>query len=435
MTTRPTDTPDWATAPTPPQTDVEKPGTGLRSIGWANLQRPPAEFVNWAWNRFADWAAHFASSASMFPTLEGAANAPAAAPLVVGDSCLINEPDGGLPGAVTVAVLDATFTGGPILDLGGDGVMMAGVVAGAGRLRLVERDGSGLIREYTFTNASTFVAAIVYDGAEVVASYNDGATNSIEKWDAVTGVSQWVITHVIVAGTVQSMAWDDSQIYVAIATLTAPQILTLARATGATNWTFDHGNTLHSIVTNGLLVFAQGAVSGFASAATLRGIVASNGFDATNEGGNGADAVNAWDAVQVTPSLSASTIAIDNKILWTPDGADLESRSPAVGAIRQSITLTNAVSGFAVDQSYLFVFDSVAGLILSFEKSTLIRSWHAPSTAGGLKTDGAALFSGTGGGGSRVARGNQPPALFRRVDPSTETWLSLRQLLVPVSRG
>jgi hypothetical protein len=431
MTTRPTDTPRWGTIPSGGSQVIEPPD-GLQDRGWLAFNKPPAAFVNWAWNRFGDWVAHFASTASRFPTLQGAANAPATAPLVVGDSCLIDEDDGGIPGALVTATIDSVLTVAIIdADAGSDGILYAGIDGGGlRRIRLNERDGSGLIREYVATNAITNITKVLYDGVDVIASYDDGIVATVESWDAATGVSNWVVTPVVGVVTIEDMAWDDSQIYITSA-LAAGELKALSRATGATNYTFDHGAALRSIATNGVLVFVQGPASAHASGATLRGIVAVNGFDATGEGGLGTDAFLAWDIVEVTPNITTKALATNNRTLYTHNGAGLgtlHARGCSNGVSVVSVTPSVSPVYIRVDQDNVYLTGT--SLLFAYDKTSLAEIWRLdPVTPNNsIATDGAALFFQN----DNRARGNQRPTAFRRLDPSAEKQLLLRQLLVPV---
>ena len=86
-------------------------------------------------------------------------------------------------------------------------------------------------------------------------------------------------------------------------------------------------------------------------------------------------------------------------------------------------------SSISVDQDYVVV--ATAEGTLGFTKDQLLRAWIGEAD-GRVITDGAAAFTATG---KRIARGNAHPARFRRVDPATEKWLPLRQLLIPVDRA
>lgn len=433
-TPRPTDTPIWATVPSG-GSSVDEPPSGLQIRGWIPFNKPPAAFVNWLWNRTSAWSGHFASTASSFPTLEGAANAPAEAPLVVGDSCLINEPDGVLPGVVTVVGMDAILSGSAKRAAGGDGVLYADLFGGITRVRLNERDGSGLIREYTLTNPSTAgIQAVLYDGVDVVAAYTDGITLTLECWNAVTGVSKWVVTPVVGVTAINNLAWDATQIYL-VSGLVNAQLKAIDRAAGGTNWTYDNGGTsFQSVATNGFLVFVQGGASTQPSGATLRGIVASNGFDFTGEGGLGTDATFAWNVIETTAGAGTGvTIATDGRTLYTASGIGtpvLELRGCADGLAAITRTLPAQANTMAVDQDQVYIV-TTGSVLVGYAKTSLVQAWKQTSVTANVVTDGSALFAGN----DRLARGNRPPYIFRRVDPSVETQLPLRQLLVPVSRN
>ena len=434
MTTRPTDTPSWATAPIPPTTDVVEPPDGLQLIGWKSFEKPPAGFVNWAWNRFSDWVAHFASSASVFPTLQAAARAPLTAPLVVGDSCLIDEADGGTPGDITVASLDAVIVTVRSLDVDGNAVAIAGEDGAlTDRVRIVERDGTGFIQEPTLTNAVSGFTRVLMDGVDLVVVYTDGTTVSVECFDIATNTSKWVVTPLVAASIAFDVAWDDARVYL-VSTNPNGELVALSRTTGATLYTYNHSGVavaaLSSVATDGKLVFVQGQASGHASGATIRGIVAANGFDAAGEGGLGTDAFLAWDVVQGSPPLVPGVLATDGRSLFGGSSASLvEIRGVGDGVLTASRATPTNPDSIIVDQDYLFVLQN--GELNAYNKLFATEAWRAP-IASFFASDGTAVFTGGSSGGDRIARGNHRPTRFRRVDPTTEKHLPLRQLLVPV---
>ena len=437
MTTRPTDTPDWADAPAPPSAGITKPGTGLRTIGWADFTTPPAAFVNWAWNDFATWAAHMASVSSSFPTLEDAARAPATAPLIVGDSCLIDEDDQDLPGATVLATLDSNIVLADRIDTAGEFVALQAAVTGSpGLWHLFDRDGSGVIQSFDPTNANTNTVRILADGDEFVAVYDDGTTTTVEMFEPdVSGqyVSKWVVTPLTATRIALDIAWDSNRVYI-VGDEPGGELIALTRSTGATQYTYDHSGAgvaqLRSVATNGRLVFVAGEASGSGSGATLRGIVAADGFDAAGEGGLGTNALLAWDAVQASLTAIGGVMATDGRRLYVGRGGqDFEARGCGDGVIVQTKAARTSVASVMVDQDYVIVMDGTE--TVAWDKIDLAEAWRGAGT-GFAATDGAAIFTRDG---KRLARGNMRPTMFRRVDPTAEPWLPLRQLLVPVSRG
>lgn len=423
-TTRPTDIPQWATSPSGGAT-VDEPPTGKQIQGWLPFEKPPSGAANWAWNRFASWVAQYASTGSAFPTLQGAANAPGAAPLNVGDSCLIDEPDGALPGGTVqdvAADVGVIFTQNVV-----DGAARS-VVWFSGDIKVVERDGSGVIRSIPLTNPVTGVTALITDGDLVIIAYDSGTTSTVEAFTIDDGVQAWIVTPVGPAGIVNHMCMDADRVYLAT-DKAASELVALTRATGATEWAYDHAGVLWSVATNGTLVFAAGATSGHASNATLRGVHASDGFDFNGEGGLGTSPL-AWNAVQAANTVQPMSIATDGIVLYATTGAGtatLEVWGGADGVLHTSRTIGTFPLSVAVDQGYVMAVTAEG--TLGFTLTDILHAWTGEADGRAI-SDGAAVFTANG---KRIARGNQHPMRFRRVDPSTESWLPLRQLLVPLS--
>ena len=221
------------------------------------------------------------------------------------------------------------------------------------------------------------------------------------------------------ATTVVDVAWDDERVYVAVGN----EVKALNRATGAIVWAFNHGAVVHAVATDGRRVYVFGQFSALASGASARGIVAANGFDATGEGGLGTDSDLAWDnsVTGVGPAPNTHSIATDGKAVYKLNLGTLDILAAGDGV---------SVGTAALDLSQRIVIDNeyILTRAWAYDLATFGRVWKFPTAAQPVATDGAAAFSGN----TRVARGNRHPMRFRRVDPSAEKWLPMRQLLIPL---
>lgn len=422
MTTRPTDTPDWASAPSGGSV-VTEPPTSKQLQGWLDFERPPSAYLNWAWNRFAAWVQHFAASSSVFPTMEDAINAPNTAPLVVGDSCWVDEADGGFPGEEVIADLFNGATMG--FKISACGAFVAAAVEDGGgnlEINLANRDGSGVFLKFAPTSVGTLasVRRILTDGVSVLVAYTvtAGAVQTVESFDAATGASNWVSTP-LTGGVINDIGWNQIHVYV-VGSNNGRELVAVDRTTGATVYAYDHSGVavagLRSVAANGQLVFVAGAASGHASLATLRGILALTGADAAGEGGLGIDA-NAWDQAP-TIGIFNGTLVTDGRTLYVTEGGGVRATGTANGVAVGDVFPAPTGNSLSVDQDYVFVDD------IGYDKGTRAAVWtgFAP-----VVTDGTAVFSGR----RRIARGNYGPQRFKLIDPATASRVVMRQVLVP----
>lgn len=298
-----------------------------------------------------------------------------------------------------------------------------------------ERDTTTAVATYTKTNAGNN-SRVCSNGEYVALAYG----NFVELFDHDTGVSQWVYDN---GAAVSDICMDGTHVYL-VGQAAGAQAKALTLAAAAVTWSYDHNANLASVCTNGRQVFVAGAASGHGSAATLRAIIAADGTDAANEGGNGVDATGgSWD---LTPNAITGNeqIATDGRCLYVIDSgaaAHLTVRGCADG-----VTLTSRnISGLATERSISVDQDLVAvawidgagnDIVTTFRKFDLSMVWNwqpAASTINSVATDGCAVFAGidTGGGSSliRIYRGNRA-AVWRRVTPGDD-YLPMRQLIIP----
>lgn len=387
-----------------------------------------------------DWVQHLASTSSLFTTLELAFNAPVTAPLAIGDSCLVDEADGALPGAQVVADLFPTV--GAIERISACGAfVVAAADAGGGdfTIKVAERDGSGIISTIAHSGTAAVVGSverILTDGIDVVVIYQTttGSVWTAECFTAATGASKWVNTTIMIAaGAPFDMAWDQDHVYI-VSNDPNGQLIALNRTTGVLVYRYDHSAgfiALESIaVAGGSLLFVGGAASSFASGATLRGIVALTGADAVNEGGLGSSPL-AWDLVQATPTGNTGVMATDGKRLFVGEGAAVQQRSMVDGSTVGSTfaPVAATIRGVTVDQDYVYANDGAVGV--AFTKSGHAKVWQVIFGFGvdrRMVSDGTAVFFDR----QRVARGNYGPIRFKKIDPTVATHVALRQVLTPV---
>tara|TARA_R110000824_G_scaffold30668_10_gene100646 strand:+ start:805 stop:2136 length:1332 start_codon:yes stop_codon:yes gene_type:complete len=440
-TTRPTDTPDWASGGI-----ILEPPVAKQGVGWELREFPPFNFVNWFWNRSAIWVQHFASVASRFETIEGAIEIGPASPFALDGTCLVKGDEAFTPGSVhTVDVTNLGAAAQVIAATGRSVVMQPGDPDGgavAADVRSFRRDGSGTVIA-TYQIAATATVRILADGVHVAYPQN----NDLHVYDHDTGANLFI--QALGGGTINDIAWDDGFIYV-VGTFGGAQIKKINRLTGVTVWAFDHNAALESVAVYGDRVFVAGVASAHASGATIRSVRASDGFDTTGEGGNGTDN-NQWNAVQGTLTTLPRMLAVDGRGLYVGAGAAVEVRSPAGGEVINTISAPfgNDIRSIKIDHARLFaatsdrVFPVGSGALHVFDRDTLAQVWRYLQVGNDrvhdIATDGDAVFV------AQIIGNNVVPRLYRgtrtswwqRVDPSSASYRTvgaLRQLLIPISR-
>lgn len=395
-TIRPDNVPDWGSAAA--GADIVEPPDAVQAAAWAAKDRPGYKTVNWAWNDLMKWIAHFSASSSRFLLSEDAIDAPATSPLVAGDTYMLHESDlATLPGAAQgsigpLSTIDAAATDGKFM------IIKKGVV-----IEAYPRDGGALAVTYTPPAASGFVA-VATNGVHVVAANG----NKIEVWE-IDGTHLWTFDHGAVVNDVAIQG--DLVFFVGVVTA---GIAARARSIvgDSTTWSYDHDADLLAIAVAGRYCFLAGAVSADASSATLRGIVAADGKDLANEGGNGT-AEFTWDATP-TANTKRFTLAADGHAVYLRQGAGgttLEARGAADGLVANLRTIPEAIVSLDVDQQYVIVTGATA--IRAYRKTDFAFAWGydipgADQPAAQAVTDGARVFLAHVQGGTRIVRGNRP---------------------------
>jgi hypothetical protein len=397
----------------------------------------------------------------VFPTLQGAANAPATAPLNVGDSCLIDEADGPAgttPGDVLVADADVAAGADPVtVDVSANEVVF--VSGNVPNVRVYSRGGGALLRSAALTNAlGAGIARVLFDGADIVVVYD----RNIECFNATTMATKWV-SQIAATFIINDVAWDDVRVYT-VSNDPNDELQAFNRTTGALIYSYGHQSVagpatpLFSVATNGRLVFVAGDPSNAASGATIRAVDAATGADAAGEGGLGTSLL-AWDAVQATQTTAGRLLTTDGKSLYVGEGVDLKIRGCGDGVERGGgRSAPFDYRSLVVDQDYIIAAwadpadlppprAAANAALVAYTTPLLTEAWRfkppiATDSAYNIAvSDGATVFAAmivTGGAvnpAPQIARGNRRPVRFRRVDPSptgAEKALLMRQLLVPI---
>lgn len=428
MSVRPTDpVPNWADSGT-----RTTPSTPERDSGFAVLDIPPFDWVNWFWGVIADWVSHLATSASKFASLHDAVTA-----LAIGDTGIIDEHDGAsFPGAslITVALAN-TATG---IDVSGRSVSY--IDGAPGTLKLVERsDLTTDVNAAAFTVTAGVLRRTLTDGKYVAVITG----NRVELFDHdAGGAALWSYDH---GAAVNDIAMDGTNVYLVGAAGTGTHhARAIVIATGLSAWDYDHGGVLQAVATDGRRVFIAGAASAFGSGATMRALNASNGFDAANEGGTGLDTAGiAWDLVDANGPSTFAQLAVDGRgllVVGMSAGTNrIQLRAVANAASLGFLDLTGAnVPRVAVDQRFVYAIDLVAYVnarVIAWEKRTGARAWISGDDQdfNQVASDGAALFASLASTATfelaKLARGNRA-RVWRRVDVADD-YLPARQLIVP----
>lgn len=446
-TTRPTDIPDWASAPPSPADDIKEPGASKQALGWVFQEPPPYNLTNWFWNRVAQWAQHVADVSSRFETPEAAIEATAGAPFPVDGTCIVKGDEAFIPGAVHTVDAGGLGASAQVIAVTGRSIVVQfgdpDGGPGTGDIKVFRRDGSGT-EISTIALASASTPRILSDGVHV--AFPTSSSINLHLHDLGTNV----YTLSLGAGTINDIAWDDDQIYV-VSDFLGGQLRAIDRATGVINWSFDHNAVLQSVAVHGDRVFVAGTASAHASGATLRSVRASDGFDATGEGGNGTDALQ-WDFVQGTLTTLPRCLAADGRGLYVGQGAFVTLRSPATGGGLGTIgSFAQDIRSIDIDHEKVFISTSDrvfggggTGGLHVLDRDTLVESWtyidptieRVHNTA----SDGHAVFV------AQEISTNVLPRLYRgtrtgwwqRIDPDSAAYRvigALRQLLIPITRA
>lgn len=441
MTTRPTDIypTDWAGSASDPSDDIVEPSASKQAEGWEFNEPVPYGWLNWFWNLVTSWLRHLASSSSRFEALENAINASVS--LAAGDTFILHEDDSDdVPGTLVDSNLFSSAALGVVVGLDCTGASYVGIDLAGGAS--VTRDGT-LIADYTPTNAGTPIS-VASDGDIVVIAYGQ----YVECYDHDTGASQWVYDH---GASVHDVAISPTQVYMVGEESTSVAARAIDRAAGTSDWDYDHGNDLYSVAYAGRVILVGGLASSHGSSATFRTIEAANGKDAADEGGNGtsdyAGVLGVYDGT-IGSFTGPKQIVTDGRLFAVRSDATTADKTIEVygllgagGAI--SNTVANEIVQLAMDQDLIYAAtDDLAntGEITAFAKHTMKPVWvyREPTSTekgmGAVASDGASVLAADASAIGltdtvRLRRGNKP-AVWAITDPTTSTH-AMRQLAIP----
>lgn len=449
MPTPPSTLPNWATSPGDPG-DVSAPPAATQAAGWQGGFKPPHEWVNWWWNLVGQWVLFVSQSAQVFNDLDDAVDY-ADANLSADDMLVVFENDNDT-GPGTEEEEEDTGATGPFGGLDTyQGLVVFAV--GTGEPYGVNRDLEGASGtptpqvEYTRTESSTAQNYVIKsDGRYTVVAYGTW----VECFNATTGASVWVFDMDTIPVADIAISGDAVYIVHGISTGLGDTVANrhmhkLNLLTKAVLWSLQHspaGDELRSVCTNGRQVFVSGTASGYASGATTRAIVASNGYDATGECNNGTDASGlAWDRVDAVVAGSGRVMDCDGTTLFFGNSSlaslQLEWIGQADGRTVFGIAHPDSsisAAHVSCDQDYVYMSGSDGGspsegFVEAYHKRTGVLAWRWASTGGtaaytaaiAAVSDGCKLFVLGDSEAKiwRVSRGNVPTR-FRVVDPANE---------------
>ena len=410
----------WATDP---GAVVTEPSAQRKADGWIAGLIPPADYWNWLLQHIAEWIGFLETAPAVYATLEAAY-----ADTVAGDLCIVDEKDlsaGSSPGAedwngiaVTADILSVCSTGRGV------------VYARTAILVEVERsDPTTVVKTYVKTIAGNIVRVIT-DGNFVYITTG----RYLEAFRCDTAASVWTVD-LGATVTIADIAICRNRLLCGGADSGAGvNVFCRNAATGAAYWSFNHGAAVFAVAASGARAFIAGAISGYASACTLRALVLDSGAALTNEGGASVDATfTAWNVIQPNAQIRHFTLATDGRHLYcghdNTSAVQIEVRGCADGIISSSRTIAGLdVQCLSVDQG-LLVASGIGGssdyTTVCMDKKSLATSWRYANTLYDHTcnvADGTGVFIGRGAIGIpaipaliRRHRGNRP-TLYRRVD-------------------
>jgi hypothetical protein len=439
-TTRPTDTPDWASSA--PAGAVIEPSTSKQIAGFVVAEIPTFQLLNWAWNRFASWVAHVSGSVSTFvdPLAMFTATLPGdSAPIALGDTAMVTGTAGRRRGETmlsSVPVAGITNYG----RLAASGRSLAWIQATAADIQVRSRaaDLVGPIVTYATIALGTDVRGLLNDGRQIAFAVDD----EVRVYDHDTAVLQWSAS--VGASSVNALAWDETRVY-AVSANAGQQLRAFRRSDGVLLYSFDHNGILLQVAVSALRVFVYGFASGHASAARLRGLIASNGFDATGEGGLGSSD-RAWNNTAVGVTVGVFGLVADGRELYAANDDQIWKIGLVDGAIAATRTFVAALSsngGFdalTLDQDFVIfgIDDATPYALWAINRQGFATAWLSEEAltadARVHDSDGHTVYFAESGDDSihRISRGTDT-RLWRYVDPTSSSFrdISWRRVIIP----
>ena len=464
MAERPNELPIWAENG---GADVTTPSLSKRNTGWFIDESPAADFVNWLSRSVGKWVHHIGSHVSTFDTLLDACDPTGEFPIVVGETCFIDEGYNARRLLQPLNAYDPEVFGTSaksVRSICSDGrylyIVSASNTNGNAAIirRILREDGSvdgswSVTTSAVMTNGGGVVWDLWTDG--VVLAFASSA--AVEVFNVVAGgVAIW--SKAYTSSIRRRVTVDPDRVYVT----DGDDLIAYTRTNGTLEWTFDHGATVWAAVSDGWWVYLFGATSAHASLSDLRKLTASTGDSATVEGGTAVGTSNEWDFAFSTSPVAGGDLRLgrDGELFlsYDPVGAGddkvISRRSSNDGSevwtsVGGAVGLFDLAFRFCVDDNWIW------GMAVSSGGTTVALSYggvasDAPiqvSTSpiriyGGMHipcSDGSFVWSAAGvidSGFSTVAtlsrwsRGSTVRH-WRRVDPAARVTLPLQQLIIP----
>jgi hypothetical protein len=407
-------------------------------------------YLHWLFYWTTQWIAWLQTAPAVYASPDVAIAA-----TVTGDLVWVDEKSNLWPGELEASyATNGKAAGTDVVDIAVSGSHVYYVESGTSIAYGATRAAPGTVAfTMTKTNPGTN-RRIVTDGQYVLLCYDV----YVECFNATTGASVWVVDHG--AAVHDACFGDDGNVYMVGALGTTNyHVRRLTRATGALLTGYRHSAAAGTLVAccwaNGLL-YVAGAVSDYASGATIRGLTNTLAA-ATTEGGATASA-RAWNQVQADAQTTPGTLQSDGRLLYCglPASAavHLEGRSLYSGAIANSGDATIVLAGgegvasIACDHGTIVLgVDAVTGKVLGVDPATFEIAWcythSAARTIKGVATDGTRAWAGLVIGAAengllKLPRAGSGVKAFRRMDYSNgadTAWSgpsALRRLLLAV---
>jgi hypothetical protein len=429
---RPTDAPDWASGAGP--ADLIEPEVAKQVQGFTFKETPTYQLLNWAWNRFAAWATHLSRTVSTFPApldLYNATLAGGSALLSLRDTALV---DGSPTQAGLLEILPVVVTLQDQVSASGRSVAFVDVIGPNAVLKTRPADLSATEITYR-TQLTPVTTRVLNDGAQVLAAFG----STIFLYDHDTAAVVW---SAVFGSIVRGLAWDEARVY-AVGSTAAAQLRAYSRSAGTLTWSYNHNADLHAVGMWGDHVYVHGDASAHASAATLRAIRASSGFDVAGEGGLGTDDRGTWDtAPAVVPGPTVGWgVAVDSRDLFAVNSGNVRKVDKGDGTIVATANVGGApLGGITFDTDYLIVAasDSFGTRYVALNRYDLTAAWwttNAFPSVVGPSSDGHRLYGGELGGDLEAYSRGTGTRLWRFVDTTalTETGLDHRQIVTPAT--
>lgn len=398
---RPTnEPPDW----TPPDADVVEPTGGEKATGWQGTDIPSAEVFNWFWRNGSRWVLHLRDVAARYLTLYSAGDDPD-----LGDKStylLYDDDNTNAPGSVMTSLPTGTtaYTG----------------IAVTSRHVILPHNGGSFLRVYNIETAAVVEVALSGSGVPtavatdglvlMVGRGNDALLYDVSdadpnNWSLIATCAHGAVVHDVAVGA--------NGVYLVGAAGTGTHHARGFTRAGASDWSYDHGGILYHCCTDGQYLFVAGAASSYASAATLRALDASNGNDATNEGGTAASTtIRCWNdgASNVSvPTTSGGALACDRSSLYVADtsAGEVQFRSKATD-LKLFAHAFSGVDAVAVDQDAVFAVTAAEARAIDRRTGSGIWARIDYASVAGVATNGSRLYLFGGTAAVRTSRGNTP---------------------------